>query len=97
MSHLTIESIARLVDEEPSAADAAHLEACATCRAELEDLRADAAALAALPPIEPPAGEWDAVATRLAAEGLLRGGGGRLAWTTAILRIAAALLLFALG
>ena len=35
MSHLTVEAIARLVDELPEPAEAAHLEGCPDCRAEI--------------------------------------------------------------
>jgi hypothetical protein len=81
MSHLSLETIARLVDEQPSALDNAHLEACATCRAELQAMRADVAALGALddadtrdafPGMRPAAESWNAIEARLEAEGLLR-------------------------
>jgi hypothetical protein len=97
MPHLTLEAIARLVDEQAAASEAAHLETCAHCRQELEDMRADAAVLAALPPIDPPAGEWAVIESRLAAEGLVR---HRLAfpdWRTGLLRMAAAIAVFLMG
>ncbi len=72
MSHLSFETIARLVDEQPSPLDAKHLESCAACSRELEEMRADVAALAALPDLAPPAGAWDQIESRLAAEGLLQ-------------------------
>jgi hypothetical protein len=96
MPHLTLETIARLVDDTPAGEEAAHLEACAHCRAELEDMRADAAALAALPALEPPADAWPALETRLADEGLLRRP-SRMSWGSAAVRIAAAIALFVLG
>ncbi len=74
MSHLSFETIARLVDEQPSALDNAHLEACATCRAELAAMRADIDALGDLQDIAPPAGAWKDIESRLAAEGLLTAG-----------------------
>jgi hypothetical protein len=96
MSHLTLETIARLVDAPATGDENAHLETCAACRRELEDMRADAVALAALPALEPPAGEWAALEARLAAEGLLRGR-PRMTWRAAALRSAAAIVLFVLG
>lgn len=44
---------------------AAHLEACATCRAELARLRALGRALGALPEAEPPAHLWPGISRRL--------------------------------
>ena len=96
MPHLTLETIARLVDGPATGDETAHLETCAACRHELEDMRADAAALAALPAIEPPPDEWAALETRLADEGLLRGR-RRMTWRAAALRSAAAIVLFLLG
>ena len=74
MSHLSLETIARLVDEQPSALDNAHLEACAACRAELAAMRADVEALGELPEITPAPASWDAVSARLRAEGLMQAG-----------------------
>ena len=71
MSHLSIETLARLVDESADSHEAEHLDACEACRTELEGLRADAAELARLPELEPPAELWLAIEQRLAAEGLL--------------------------
>lgn len=95
MRHLTPETLARLVDEAPGAAEAAHLEACDDCRAELDAVRAQTAALGRLPDPEPPTDGWDRLATRLDAEGLLddhvvprrrRGPGvpGSLRWAAAV-------------
>lgn len=102
MSHLTIETLARLVDEPASATEAEHVEHCEDCRIELEGLRADAAALASLPELRAPRHHWDTVEARLRDEGLTRtasAGGiafpGRT-WRFA-LRAAAALAIFALG
>jgi hypothetical protein len=96
MSHLTLETIARLVDEPATGEETAHLESCAHCRTELDDMRADAAALAVLPVLEPPAESWPALEVRLADEGLLRLP-RRMTWRAAALRIAAAIVLFVLG
>ena len=96
MSHLTLETLARLVDEAPAPEERTHLDGCAHCTAELETLRADAAALAALPEIDPPDTHWPAIRGRLEREGLVRRS-GRIRWTTALVRMAAALALFLLG
>lgn len=99
MSHLTIETLARLVDEVPAAHEAAHLELCEECRIELEGLRADAAALAALPEIEPAAAQWSAIERRLRQEGLMQTQVVALhrSWWRPVLQMAAALAIFALG
>lgn len=97
MSHLTLETLARLVDDAPDATEKAHLEACAACRRELEDMRADLAALQALPAIQPPATEWASVEARLAAEGLLRRLRTGPSLRATMLRAAAAILIFAIG
>lgn len=72
MSHLTLETIARLVDEEPTAAEAAHLEACANCRTELDAMRDDVHTLSLLPDMAPAPDAWDALEQRLGEEGLIR-------------------------
>jgi hypothetical protein len=98
MSHLTLESLARLVDEPPTVAEAAHLEACRECRRELLQFRSDAASLAALPAELPaPAGGWDVLAVRLQQEGLIQPRGRRPAWAMGAMRMAASVLLFIAG
>jgi hypothetical protein len=98
MSHLTLETIARLVDEAASQQEAEHLEACRACARELEDMRADSAVLAGLPPLEPPARAWGAIEARLSSEGLMRPADVRgFAWRGALLRMAATIAIFALG
>jgi hypothetical protein len=98
MSHLTIETLARLVDESPTAAEQTHLARCAACRAVLDDLRAqttELAALGALPTVEPPAHAWDRIATRVETDHLVP---VHRPWPlTGIARVAAAVLLFAGG
>lgn len=100
MEHLTLETLARLVDEAPDTAEAAHLAVCDACREELAALREDVAALAEMPDLlPPPADAWPRLEARLREEGLIgaspaperRSTGGR--W----LRAAAAALLFLLG
>ncbi|HEU5209209.1 MAG TPA: hypothetical protein VFU06_07345 [Longimicrobiales bacterium] len=94
MSHLNAETLARLVDERPDALEAAHLDGCPACRAELDALRADVRALGGLGGIEPPARAWDELHERLVDEGLVRDTGRRIpAW----MQIAAALALFLTG
>lgn len=97
MSHLNLEVLARLVDEAPTALEAAHLAACEACRGELQRLHEQTAALAALPELAPPADEWARVERRLRNEGLIRGGRTRGGWAPVGLRAAAALALLATG
>ena len=100
MPHLTIETLARLIDEPASASESAHLDLCDDCSRELEGLKADAAALAALPELEPPASQWDGIEMRLRNEGLLRNTATPLMprrWLRPALQLAAALAIFVLG
>ena len=108
MSHLSLETIARLVDEAPTALEAAHLAACADCRGELQALHEQTAQLAALPALQPPPEDWARLEQRLQEEGLIRAslfgapalagtprrGARALVWGG---RAAAALVLFAMG
>jgi hypothetical protein len=99
MPHLKLETIARLVDETPDAAEQTHLDACSECRHDLEDMRADAAVLASMPMIEPSPDSWRAIETRLAAEGLItrvRRVAG-MPWQKGLLQAAAAAVLFVVG
>lgn len=96
MSHLSLETIARLVDEAPNVLEREHLEACEACRGELENMRADLAVLAALGPIEPPVSQLPALEERLAREGLVRTLSAPFG-RHALMRAAAAVLIFALG
>jgi hypothetical protein len=92
MSHLTLESLARLVDEPATTEEATHLEACAECRMELDRMRAQTVALAALPVHAPPSTAWDGITARLREHDHRRARpSGNL------LRIAAAIGLFAVG
>lgn len=72
MSHLTLETLARLVDEAAEPHEAAHLQSCIPCRRELEEMREQTQLLAGLGGMEPPAGAWEALEARLASEGLIR-------------------------
>lgn len=93
MSHLNLETLARLIDDAPDPTEAGHLDICEQCRTELEALRADAAALLALPDPDPPIAAWLALEQRLRREGLMR----RRTPSTALLRMAAVLAIFLTG
>lgn len=101
MEHLTLETLARLVDDTPDAAAQAHLDACLACRRELGSLVEQTRALSALPELMPPRGDWSLLEARLRSEGLLRDSGlfARLglARTPGWMRIAASFLLFGVG
>lgn len=109
MQHLTIEALARLLDEPPDAEQAAHLAACAACRLELTALEEQTSALAELPDIRPPADAWPALATRLRDEGLVQDDSASAARARAagvtfagwsrhrVLRLAASIALFLFG
>jgi hypothetical protein len=98
MQHLTLEELARLVDEAPEPAEAEHLRDCLVCRRERDAMRAQTAALAELADPEPRPGAWRALEAALAEEGLMRPAPARAFRSSQpLLRIAAALLLFATG
>lgn len=71
MEHVSTEILARLVDEPPREEEARHLAECRLCASELEALRAQTQALAALPEIRPPLGDWEFLEARLRSEGLV--------------------------
>jgi hypothetical protein len=71
MEHLTKETLARLVDEAPGATEAEHLAACELCTRELARYEEQTGALAALPEILPPKGDWKVLEARLRSEGLI--------------------------
>ncbi|HEX6559887.1 MAG TPA: hypothetical protein VF021_10505 [Longimicrobiales bacterium] len=93
MSHLNLETLARLIDEAPDPTEAGHLDICEPCRTELESLRADASALHHLPDPEPAIAAWLTLEQRLKREGLVR----RSTWVASALRTAAVLFIFVLG
>ena len=98
MEHLTAETLARLVDDAPSAAEAGHLAACAVCARELAAYREQAEALAGLPEILPPKGDWKVLEAQLRSEGLIEDQGLArklgLARTPSWMPAAAAVVLF---
>lgn len=98
MQHLTLEELARCSDEEPTAAEAEHLAACAACSAELEEMREQTRALSALPGSVPPPSQWQSLRARLLAEGLMvPERSTQKVWQSRLVRIAAGLALFLAG
>jgi len=71
MEHLTLETLARLLDGVPSEHEARHLAGCRICQEELAALKDQTEALGALPALRPPQGDWEALEARLLSEGLL--------------------------
>ena len=94
MSHLTLETLARLIDETPDPTETGHLDNCQQCREELEAMRADAVALRRLEDPEPPVAHWLLLEQRLQREGLMR---NSWRWQPVALRTAAAIVIFVLG
>jgi hypothetical protein len=100
MSHLSIERLAALADEQPTAEEHAHLAMCATCVGEIEAHRSVLAmAGTERESMGLPLTRWETLSHRLRAEGLIaKAPERRPRWSaTAMLRIAAALLLIAGG
>ncbi len=103
MEHLSLEALARLVDETPSRSERRHLTDCPECARELELLREQTEALGSLPDLRPAPGDWPALKARLEREKLLLGAvpadaairliDGRRGW----MRAAAAVVLFLAG
>lgn len=96
MEHLTHETLARLVSEAPDARERRHLNECQDCRSELEAMEGQTRALARLPDLRPPLGDWTILEARLASEGLVRPDRSflRMASTPAWMKVAATILLF---
>lgn len=99
MRHLNPETLARLVDEPAGPEATEHLASCRACARELEALRDQREALASLPDLRPPSGDWADLEERLVQEGLVRASSetgssppvARSGWP---LRAAASLVLF---
>lgn len=72
MEHLSLETLARLVDESPAPEEAVHLDTCAACREELEALRGQTEGLSLLPDVRPPRDGWARLEEALVAEGLMK-------------------------
>lgn len=101
MEHLSLEDLARLVDDPPTTDEMRHLGSCEQCAKELDALREQTRALGSLPEIMPPRGDWHAVEARLRSEGLIEDPGLfrklGLARTPGWMKAAAAVLLFLSG
>ena len=96
MSHLTLEALARLVDEAPGPDEEAHVATCTECRDHLEELREQTEALRALPKMMPPPDAWSDIRGRLREESLVRRR-ERPTISPAVWRAAAAVVLFVAG
>jgi hypothetical protein len=72
MEHLTIDTLARLVDEPARPEEADHLAGCEVCASELASLMEQTESLRALPEILPPRGDWEVLAARLRSDGLMK-------------------------
>lgn len=98
---MSLEHLARLVDEQPTTDEMRHLGSCERCSRELDALREQTLALGSLPEIVPPQGDWNAVEARLRSEGLIEDPGLfrelGLARTPAWMKAAAAVMLFVSG
>jgi len=98
MGHITLERLAQLVGDPPSPEEEEHLKRCSACRDELKGLKEQTEAIGSLPDLRPPAGDWEALEARLAAEGLVRSSGLSRRpsrwWSPGWLQAAAALILF---
>jgi anti-sigma factor RsiW len=97
MQHLTVEELARLVDEGPSPAEDAHLATCPACCAELRALREQTAALAALPTLRAPANGWERLGRDLEADSAAARPARRATARGALRRAAAVLAVFLAG
>ena len=111
MSHLSIERLAALADEQPTADERAHLASCPLCAQEVDAHRSLLAmAGSERDPLGIPLTRWDTLAQRLRSEGLMaaeRPGSVTAEWaapvgkrklsTKAWMRFAAAVMLIASG
>ena len=95
MSHLTLEALARLLDEAPGTEERGHLAGCDVCREELAALRGQTDALASLPKLVPAPDGWAELRDRLEGERLIAGAARRR--FSGPIRAAAAVVLFAGG
>ena len=72
MSHLSIDRLAALADEQPDADEMSHLEACATCAQEVEAHRALLAMAGSVRDVMGiPLTRWETLSQRLRADGLI--------------------------
>ena len=95
MERLTLEQLARLVDEPQTDVEREILAREPELQAELDALRSQTAALKALPAVLPPKGDWSELEARLVDEGLVYPGQERTAkLSTWWVQVAAGLVLF---
>lgn len=97
MERLTLEQLARLVDEQPTPEEREALDRDPEARRQLEALQAQTAALKDLPAVLPPPPGWDQLRARLVAAGLIRSPSRRFAVSRKWAQAAAAVVLFAGG
>lgn len=97
MERLTLEQLARLVDEAPTDREREILSRNPALRAELEALREQSRTLRDLPSVLPPPGDWEELEARLLEEELIRPGGTRSGSRRRWLQAAAGLVLFLCG
>ena len=97
MEHLSLERLARLVDERPTEEEQAILDAEPGLRRELDALRAQTGALKDLPAMVPPPDSWPELREKLVAEGLVRGRRASPVLWRKWIQIAAGLVLFTGG
>lgn len=97
MERLTLEQLARLVDEQPTPEEREALDRDPEARRQLEALQAQTAALKDLPAVLPPPPGWDQLRARLVAAGLIRSHSRRFAVSRKWAQAAAAVVLFAGG
>lgn len=96
MSHLSPERLAALIDEQPTAAELAHLASCRPCSRERGAYEALAAMSRAGPAIGQPLTSWERLSPDLARDGVIdrgRGFGRRARISRGWLQAAAAILL----
>jgi hypothetical protein len=99
MSHLSPERLAALIDEQPTAAELAHLAGCRPCSRERGAYEALASMAKTGPAIGQPLTSWDRLAPALAKDGIVEVDRRfvRRAWMSRGVQAAAALLLLAGG
>ena len=97
MERLTLEQLARLVDEPPTPAERAILDGDPPLRRELEALRSQTEALRNLPAMLPPPGGWNELEKKLLDARLIRGRQGTAHVWRKWLRAAAAVVIFTGG
>lgn len=93
MERLSLERLARLVDERPTPEEQRHLDTDPRLRRELEALKAQSRSLRNLPAMLPPPGGWHQLERALSSAGLIHSHSSAAVWRK-WLQVAAALVLF---